>query len=290
MTNGLRSPHFEDRYFRTYVKAHVKDVTDSATYVHAPSAGEFNLSLLNDKEYIATRIAHKLGLRGPAVSINTACSTSLVAVVQAVNSLRLGQCDTAIAGGVAVTCPPRSGYLYQEGNMLSSDGHTRSFDADGSGTVFSDGAAFVLLKRLEDAQASGDHVMAVIRGVAVNNDGADKASFTAPSADGQAEVIAEVHAHLDAGGEEELIEFIEPLEEGEPPLCLCVIDAGVRRDGRDVGAMAATPTGARQRAPRAVPPGVRRAPHGREAPVGAARLRPIHLAAVAPPGRRALQR
>ncbi len=170
-------------------------------------AGEFNLSLLNDKEYIATRIAHKLGLRGPAVSINTACSTSLVAVVQAVNSLRLGQCDTAIAGGVAVTCPPRSGYLYQEGNMLSSDGHTRSFDADGSGTVFSDGAAFVLLKRLEDAQASGDHVMAVIRGVAVNNDGADKASFTAPSADGQAEVIAE--ALRDAGVTADQVSYVE---------------------------------------------------------------------------------
>ena len=105
----------------------------------------------NEKDYIATRVAHKLNLTGPAISVHTACSTSLVAVCQAVDSLRSGQCDMALAGGASVTCPPRSGYLYQEGAMLSPDGHTRTFDAEAQGTVFSDGAAVVLLKRLSDA-------------------------------------------------------------------------------------------------------------------------------------------
>ena len=102
--------------------------------------------LANEKDYIATRVAHKLNLTGPAVSVHTACSTSLVAICQAVDSLRAGRCDMALAGGASITCPPRSGYLYQEGAMLSPDGHTRTFDADAQGTVFSDGAAVVLLQ------------------------------------------------------------------------------------------------------------------------------------------------
>ena len=91
----------------------------------------------NEKDYIATRVAHKLNLTGPAISVHTACSTSLVAICQALESLRSGACDMALAGGIAITCPVRSGYLYQEGAMLSPDGHTRSFDADAQGTVFS---------------------------------------------------------------------------------------------------------------------------------------------------------
>lgn len=159
--------------------------------------GELAVMVGNEKDYFTTRVAHRLNLTGPAVSVNTACSTSLVAVVQAVNSLRAGQCDMALAGGVSVVCPPRSGYMSLEGAMLSSDASTKTFDADAQGTVFGDGAAVVLLKRLADAQADGDTIYAVVRGVAVNNDGRDKASFTAPSVDGQAAVIA---AALDDAG------------------------------------------------------------------------------------------
>ncbi|HJV53959.1 MAG TPA: amino acid adenylation domain-containing protein, partial [Noviherbaspirillum sp.] len=169
--------------------------------------GDMTVMLGNEKDYIATRVAHRLNLTGPALSVHTACSTSLVAVAQAVTSLRVGQCDMALAGGVAINSPPRSGYLYQEGGILSRDGHTRTFDADASGTVFSDGAAVVLLKRLSDAQADGDPILGVIRGVAINNDGRSRASFTAPGVDGQAAVIAA--ALEDAGVDARDISYVE---------------------------------------------------------------------------------
>lgn len=183
---------FAGMYNATYFQRHVQTRPDLIEKL-----GEFQVMLANEKDYIATRVANRLNLTGPAVSVHTACSTSLVAITQAFNSLRAGQCDMALAGGASVTCPPRSGYLYQEGAMLSPDGRTRSFDAQAQGTVFSDGASVVLLKRLGDALADGDTVYAVIRGVAVNNDGRDKASFTAPSIDGQAAVVA---GALDAAG------------------------------------------------------------------------------------------
>jgi amino acid adenylation domain-containing protein len=183
---------FAGMYNATYFLRHVAKHPDKIEQL-----GEFQVMLANEKDYIATRVANRLNLTGPAVSVHTACSTSLVAIGQAVAALRAGQCDMALAGGVAITCPPNSGYLYQDGAMLSPDGRTRSFDASAQGTVFSDGAAIVLLKRLSDALADGDTVHALIRGVAVNNDGRDKASFTAPSVDGQAAVIA---AALDAAG------------------------------------------------------------------------------------------
>ncbi len=169
--------------------------------------GEFQVMVANEKDYVATRLAHRLDLRGPALSIHTACSTSLVAIVQAVSSLELGQCDMALAGGVSITVPVKSGYLYNEGAMLSPDGHTRSFDAKASGTVFSDGAAMVVLKRLEDAIADRDTIYGTILGVAVNNDGGAKSSFTAPSVTGQARVIAAAHA--DAGIEPRDVDYIE---------------------------------------------------------------------------------
>ena len=181
---------FAGMYNATYFQRHVMHRPDLIEKL-----GEFQVMLANEKDYIATRIANRLNLTGPAVSVHTACSTSLVAIAQAFTSLRAGQCDMALAGGVSITCPPRSGYLYQDGAMLSPDGRTRSFDAEAQGTVFSDGATVVLLKRLSDALADGDTVHAVIRGVAVNNDGRQKASFTAPSVDGQAAVVA---AALDA--------------------------------------------------------------------------------------------
>ncbi|WP_114789084.1 amino acid adenylation domain-containing protein [Niabella yanshanensis] len=145
---------------------------------------------VSDKDYISSRVSYQLNLSGPSVNVNTACSTSLVAIIQAVESLRAGQCDTAIAGGAAITVPVNSGHLYQEGAMLSNDGHCRPFDADAKGTVFSDGVGAVLLKRLDDAKRDRDTIYAVIRGVGVNNDGGMKGSFTAPSAGGQASAIA----------------------------------------------------------------------------------------------------
>ncbi|SFL00136.1 amino acid adenylation domain-containing protein [Lysobacter sp. cf310] len=181
---GVFGGMFNASYFQRHVSAHPERVD---------KVGAFQVMLNNEKDFIATRVAHKLNLTGPAVSVHTACSTSLVAICQAVDSLTLGHCDMALAGGISVTCPPRSGYFYQEGSMLSPDGHTRPFDASAQGTVFSDGAAIVLLKRLSDAQADGDPIVAVIRAGAVNNDGAGKASFTAPSSEGQAAVIAMAH-------------------------------------------------------------------------------------------------
>lgn len=183
---------FAGMYNATYFQKHLAGRPDLVQRL-----GAFQVMLDNEKDYIATRVAHKLDLTGPAVSVHTACSTSLVAICQAMDSLRAGRCGMALAGGASVTCPPRSGYRYQEGSMLSPDGRTRSFDAEARGTVFSDGAAVVLLKRLDDAIADGDPIHAVVRGGAVNNDGARKASFTAPSADAQAAVIA--MAHADAG-------------------------------------------------------------------------------------------
>ena len=168
----------------TYFQRHVSTRPDLVEKL-----GAFQVMLGNEKDYLATRVAHKLNLTGPAISMNTACSTSLVALCQAFDALRAGHCDMALAGGSSITCPPRSGYVSQEGSMLSPDGHTRSFDADAQGTVFSDGAAVILLKRLSDALRDGDPVYAVIRGTAVNNDGGIKASFTAPSSAGQAAVI-----------------------------------------------------------------------------------------------------
>lgn len=193
---------FAGMYNATYFQHHVQHRPDLVE-----ALGAFQTMLGNEKDYIATRTANRLNLTGPAVSVHTACSTSLVAIAQAVVSLRAGQCDMALAGGSSVTCPPNSGYLYQDGAMLSPDGATRSFDAKAQGTVFSDGAAVVLLKRLPDALADGDAVLAVIRGVAVNNDGRDKASFTAPSVDGQAAVIAA--AQRDAGIDARSVSYVE---------------------------------------------------------------------------------
>lgn len=175
---------YAGEYNVTYYTEHVLTRPDIVE-----SVGAFQAMLGNEKDFIATRIAYKLDLKGPAVAIHTACSTSLVAVTEAFHALRARRCDMALAGGVAITCPPASGYLYQEGGMLSPDGSTRTFDAEANGTVFSDGGAFVVLKRLSDALRDGDRVYAVLRGAATNNDGGGKMSFTAPSAAGQADVV-----------------------------------------------------------------------------------------------------
>ncbi|MEO6499939.1 MAG: polyketide synthase, partial [Mucilaginibacter sp.] len=169
--------------------------------------GGFQVSTVNEKDYVSSRTAYQLNLKGPAVSVYSACSTSSLAITQAVESIRKGHNEVAIAGGASITSPVNSGHLYQEGAMLSRDGHSRSFDAAGSGTVFSDGAGVVLLKSLEAAKKDGDIIYAVIKGVGVNNDGGGKGSFTAPSSEGQA--IAVAMAIMDAGIEANTISYLE---------------------------------------------------------------------------------
>ncbi len=148
----------------------------------------------NDKDYLATRVSYKLDLRGPSMTVQSACSTSLVAVIQACQSLMSYQCDLALAGGVSITFPQRRGYIHQEGGIVSPDGHCRTFDAAAAGTVFGSGVGVVALRRLSEALADGDHIHAVIIGSALNNDGGLKVGYMAPSLERQAEVIAMAHA------------------------------------------------------------------------------------------------
>lgn len=162
--------------------------------------GALQAMVANEKDYAATRLAHKLNLVGPALSIHTACSTSLVAVAEAVEAIRHGRCDIAIAGGASLTFPQQQPHTHQEGSIYTRDGHTRPFDKNSSGTVFSDGGGIVVLKRLDEAQKDRDHIYAAITGVAVNNDGAEKGSFSGPSVQGQKSVILAAinDAHLAA--------------------------------------------------------------------------------------------
>jgi len=163
--------------------------------------------LLNGRDFLATRVSYALNLTGPSVNVQTACSTSLVAVHLACQSLLNGECDLALAGGVSVGIQPMPGYLYQPGGLFSPDGHCRAFDAKAQGTIFGSGAGVVVLKRLEDAVAEGDQICAVIRGSSINNDGSTKVGFAAPSVAGQAKVITEAlgMAHVDA----ETVTYIE---------------------------------------------------------------------------------
>jgi amino acid adenylation domain-containing protein len=161
----------------------------------------------NDRNYYATRVAYKLNLQGPAINLHTACSTSLVAVHMACQSIRSGECEMAFAGGVAIPVPQKTGYAYEDGNIRSPDGHTRTFDADAHGTVFTSGVGLVLLKPLDRARADGDTIHAVVRGSAINNDGALKVSYSAPSMDGQSAAIAAALA--DAGVEPRSIGYVE---------------------------------------------------------------------------------
>lgn len=150
---------------------------------------QFHLKLGNDGNYLVTRASHALDLTGPSVNVQTACSTSLTAVHLACRSLLAGDSTMALAGGVHIVVPQEAGYLHEEGMILSADGHTRTFDADASGTLFGNGCGVVVLKRLADAVADRDRIIAVIKGSAVNNDGAEKISFTAPSVARQADVV-----------------------------------------------------------------------------------------------------
>jgi acyl transferase domain-containing protein/pimeloyl-ACP methyl ester carboxylesterase len=157
------------------------------------SEEEFFAQMGNDKDYVATHIAYHLDLKGPAVSVHTACSTSLVAVVEGIKTLLTDEADLVLAGAASVNAPMNSGHLYQEGGIFSREGHCRPFAADATGTLFSDGSAVVVLKRLDKAIADGDPIRAVIHGWSLNNDGRNKSSFAAPSIDGQSQVIAKAY-------------------------------------------------------------------------------------------------
>ena len=176
-------------------------------YVRMRRAQSFALLVQSDPTFLPTRTAYKLDLRGPAINVQTACSTSLVAVAQAVQGLLAREADMAVAGGVCVAVPQQSGYFFQEGAIRSRDGACRPYDAAACGTVFGNGAGAVVLKRLADARRDGDPVLAVILGAAVNNDGHGKVSYFAPSVRGQAEVIATAHAL--AGVEPSTIGYVE---------------------------------------------------------------------------------
>ena len=169
--------------------------------------GEIQAQIGNDKDHLTTRVAYKLNLTGPSVTVQTACSTALVAVCMACQSLLGYHCDMALAGGVSLGVPGQAGYLYQEGGIGSPDGHCRAFDAQGQGTVGGDGVGVVVLKRLEDALADGDTIHAVIMGFGINNDGAAKAGYTAPSVQGQTQAIAAAHAI--AGIDPATISYVE---------------------------------------------------------------------------------
>lgn len=197
-TTGVFAGSGNNSYYINNVLPNIKKIEN---------VGSFQVMSLNEKDYIASRTAFELNLKGPAVSVYAACSTGLLAITQAAESIRSGRCSIALAGAAAITSPIKSGSLYQEGAMFSKDGHSRPFDADAKGTVFSDGAGVVLLKSLEDAQRDGDTIFAVLKGAGVNNDGSGKSSFTAPSAVGQSDAIAQ--ALEDAQVEASSISYIE---------------------------------------------------------------------------------
>ncbi|MEP7010522.1 MAG: amino acid adenylation domain-containing protein [Acidobacteriota bacterium] len=171
------------------------------------AVGGFQATISNDKDFLPTRVSYKLNLKGPSLNVQTACSTSLVAVHLACQHLLHGECDVALAGGATLYFPIKSGTTYHEGGILARDGHCRAFDERSQGTVVGNGVAAVVLKRLDDALADGDSIYAVIKGSAINNDGSVKVGYTAPSVEGQAAVISQ--AHSVAGVSPETIRYVE---------------------------------------------------------------------------------
>ena len=183
--------------------------------LHHRLAEEYIPTLIgNDKDFLSTRISYKLNLKGPSITVQTACSTSMVAVHLACQSLLCEETDLALAGAVSVRMPHRAGYFCDGGGIVSPDGHVRAFDANANGTVFGSGGGIVVLKRLSDALAEGDTIRAVIKGSAVNNDGSAKAGYTAPSVDSQADAVAEALAN--AGVEADTIGYLEAHGSGTP--------------------------------------------------------------------------
>ncbi len=186
-------------YFQHHILANAQLVEDVGLFLLRHTG--------NDKDFLSTRVSYELDLKGPSVNIQTACSTSLVAMHMASQALLNGEVDLALAGGVTIELPHRVGYRYRANEILAPDGHCRAFDAQAQGTVFGSGAGVVVLRRLQDALDDGDHIFAVIRGSAINNDGSGKVGFLAPSVDGQAAAIAEALAMADVTAES--IDYVE---------------------------------------------------------------------------------
>jgi len=206
--------------------------------------GNYQTMLGNDKDFLPTRVSYKLNLRGPSMTVQSACSTSLVAICQACTGLLTYQCDMALAGGVSITFPQKRDYRYQEESLASADGKCRTFDADACGTVFGHGAAVVLLKRLEDALADRDPILAVIKGFALNNDGSDKIGYAAPSINAQADVVAMAQAA--AGVHPESISYIEAHGTATPlgdPVEMAALTEAFRRGGAERKQFCAVGTG-----------------------------------------------
>ena len=199
----------------TYLLLHLaSDPKFRKEFTRSYQVGSFPALVGNGHDFLATRISYKLNLRGPAMTVQSACSTSLLAVAQAWQSLVNYQSDLALAGAASISFPQRRGYFYQEGGMVSPDGHCRPFDQSSAGTVFGAGAGMVLLKRAEEAVADGDHIYALILGAGINNDGSDKIGFAAPSSKGQADVITMAHAV--AGVDASSIGYVECHGTGTP--------------------------------------------------------------------------
>ncbi len=180
-----------------YPNRHTIDEQDDLKVINLSSMGGFQASTANDKDYLTTRISYKLNLTGSSVNVQTACSTSLVTVHLACQSLINSECDLALAGGVSVHSPQKMGYLYQEGMILSPDGHCRAFDESAGGTIFGSGAGMVVLKLLDKAIEDGDRIYGIVKGSAVNNDGGTKVGYFAPNVDGQTRAVAEALAYAD---------------------------------------------------------------------------------------------
>lgn len=207
--DGLRTGVYAGSRTSTYIHGFCGN-----PYLQSGTGEGFQILVGNDKDYLANRVAYKLNLKGPAVVVQSACSTSLLAIHLACEALRSGECDMALAGGVALMIPQRMGFEHQEGMILSPQGHCRPFCADADGTVFGNGAGIVVLKRLEDALRDSDHIEAVIAGSAANNDGAAKAGYTVPSHEGQTRVIEDALAY--SGVEAASIGLIEAHGTGTP--------------------------------------------------------------------------
>lgn len=204
-----------------------------ASTTAARTAEDYQHRIATDKDFLAARVSHKLDLHGPSLTVQSACSTSLVAVCLASQSLLTYQCDVALAGGVSISLPLCAGYLHQPGMILSPDGHCRAFDASAAGTVPGDGVGVVVLRRLEDALADGDAVLALVGGYGIRNDGAAKQSFSAPGVEGQASAIAAALAM--AGVSPEAISYIEAHGTGTPlgdPIEVAALKRAFRRDPR----------------------------------------------------------
>ena len=198
--------------------------------------GVFPTRIANDKDYVTTRVSYKLNLRGPSMTVQSACSTSLVAVHLACQSLLAGESDMVLAGGVSIQLPNKIGYVYQEGGIQSPDGYCRAFDAQAQGTVVGDGVGVVLLKRLDDALQEGDSILAVVKGSAVNNDGAVKVGYTAPRMEGQVQVIEA--AQFMAEVSPETIGYVEAHGTGTPlgdPIEIAALTRAFRRESDKKG-------------------------------------------------------